>query len=212
MQERLDGQYRKVAFALATAVRDGRLRSVVFTSPTKKQGATSTLLNVARHLKLSCSITPLVVELNRFRPALASRLELSETKSLAAIAGGKSSLDCVQQASNGLSVIPVGDFSSFGSRANVALMEGLERIQKELRGAYPLILCDAPPILEQPDVLALRDVLSNVVLIVESGRTTHEVLDRINDELKTAGISLEGTVMVKQQRPIPGWIYRWLIR
>lgn len=212
MQERLDGQYRKVALALAAAVRDGRLRSVVFTGPTKRQGTTSTLLNVARHLKLSCSINPLIVELNRARPALTKLLYLSEEKSVAAIAGGKPSMDCIQQAPNGLSVIPVGDFTSFGSRANIALTDAVEHIQKELRGIYPLMLWDAPPILEQPDVLSLRAMLSNVVLIIESGRTSHEVLDRINDEITNAGMSLEGTVMVKQQRPIPGWIYRLLVR
>jgi Mrp family chromosome partitioning ATPase len=211
MQEKLDGQYQKVALALAAGVREGRLRSVVFTGPTKKQGTTSTVLNVARQLKASYGINALVVELNRSRPAFVRLFQLDERKSVAAVAGGKSSLDCVQRGADDLSLIPVGDFTSVNSRASAVLSEAVGKIQLELGRVYPVILWDAPPVLEQPDVLFLRSVLSNAVLVVESGRVGHETLERVSAEFVGAGIILEGTIMVNHTKPIPGWIYRWLI-
>lgn len=211
MRASLEGQYQKVALALAAGVREGRLSSVVFTGPTKKQGTTSTVLNVARQLKVSCGINPLVVELNRFRPTFVSRFALDERKSVAAVAEGKCSRECIQHLMGGLSVIPVGDFSSMQQRANFELTGAVGRIQKELRGTYPLFLWDAPPALERPDVLSLHAVLTNAVLVVESGHSSREVLERICEEFQAAGINLEGTVMVKHTKPIPGWIYRWLV-
>jgi Mrp family chromosome partitioning ATPase len=211
MRERLDAQYQKVALELAEQVRASRMRSVVFVSPTSGQGTSTTVLSVARQLKISCGINPLVVELNRRRPSFVRLLDLDESKSVAAIANGSSSQDCVQHIADGLSVIPVGDFHSLRSRGDCALIDAVNRIQGELKGAYPIIIWDAAPVLEAPDVRLLRGVLPNVVLIVESGRSSHEVLERVNDELAEAGITLQGTVMVKQNRPIPSWIYRWLI-
>jgi Mrp family chromosome partitioning ATPase len=211
MQEKLDEQYHKIALALAAGVRDGRLNSVVFTGPTKKQGTTSTVLNVARQLKASYGISAPIVELNRSRPALARLFDLDEHKGVAAVASGKSSLDCVQRGPDELALVPIGDFSSHNSRANAALLEAVGKIQLELRRVYPLILWDAPPVLDHPGVLFLRAVLSNVVLVVESGRVSHELLERVNGEFAAAGINLVGTIMVKQTKPIPGWIYRWLI-
>jgi Mrp family chromosome partitioning ATPase len=212
MQARLDGQYQKVALALAAGLREGRLASVVFTTATRKQGATTTALNVARQLNSSCGINTLVVELNRWRPAFSRLFDLDDEKSVAAIAAGKCSRCCVQQSAKDVAVIPVGDFTPLASRSNSALLEAVGRIQLELGKDHPLILWDLPPVLEYPDVLFLRNVLSNVVLVVESGKINHEVLDRVRAEFTAAAITLEGTVMVKPNKPIPGWIYRWLAR
>ena len=208
MREKLDAQYHKVALALAAGVREGRLHSLAFTGPAKKQGTTSAVLNVAHQLTASCGIEVVVVELNRQKPSFVRLFPLDEKKSVAAIANGKCSLDCVQRAADRLSVIPIGDFASASSHA---LEQAVRKIQLELGRAYPLILWDASPVLENSDLLFLRNVLANAVLVVESGKVNHEVLERINSEFIAAGISLEGTIMVKQTKPIPGWIYRWLI-
>ncbi len=197
--------------ALAAGVRDGKLRSVVFTAPAKNQGTTSTVLNVAGQLQVSCGLNPLVVELNRSRPAFTRLFRFDGRKGVASVAAGEPCQDCVQRAPNGVAMIPVGDFSSMNSNANFALTEAVRRIQQELSGAYDLILWDAPPVLEHPDVLALRAVLPNIVLVVESGKARYEVLERIKREFADAGMSLVGTIMVKQRRPIPDWIYRWLV-
>jgi Mrp family chromosome partitioning ATPase len=211
MRTNLDAQYQKAAMALAAGVRDGKFRSILFTGPAMSPGTTSTILGVADQLKVSCGLNPLVVELNRLRPAFTRLFHLDENRSVASVAAGSSSRDCVQRSPNGVAMIPIGDFSSMNSNANFALTEAVVRIQEELRGEYDLILWDAPPVLEHPDVLALRAVLPCVVLVIESGKSRHEVLERIKREFADAGMVLVGSIMVKQQRPIPGWIYRWLV-
>src|SRR5262249_24143646 len=104
------------------------------------------------------------------------------------------------------------DFKSLNSTGNLGLVEAVRRVRQELEGPYDVILWDAPPILEGPEVIALREMVPNVVLVMESGRTRHEVLERIKKELAANSISILGAILVKQRRPIPGWIYRWLVQ
>jgi protein-tyrosine kinase len=213
MRERLDEQYRRAALSLAAAVREGRFCSVVFCSSFRKEGTTSTVLNVARHLKDSCGLNPLIVELNRRRPALTKLCRLEADKSVASIAAGaKGVQESIQKSAQGLAMIPVGDFRSLNSSGNLGLVEAVRRVLEELEGPYDVILWDAPPILEAPDAIALREMVPHMVLVMESGRSRYEVVERIRKELAVNGISIVGTVLVKQRRPIPGWIYRWLVQ
>ena len=80
----------------------------------------------------------------------------------------------------------------------------VQRILRELESVYDLILWDALPILEKPDVLALGALIPNLVLVMESGRSSYEVLEGIKSQLAASNISLVGAILVKQK-------YRWLV-
>jgi len=211
MRETLDEQYRKAALALAAAAREGGFRSVAFSSGNRREGTTSTVIHVARHLSSSCGLNPLVVEANRWRPDLLRRFGLDPAKSVAAIAARKiCARQCLQEAS-GLHLIPMGDYRD-ADAADQKLDHVVRCIQEELEPSHDLILWDAPPLLEQADAMVVARAVSRMILVVESGRTRVEVLERIRRDLDANRVALLGTILVKQKKIIPGWVYRWLVQ
>jgi Mrp family chromosome partitioning ATPase len=75
-----------------------------------------------------------------------------------------------------------------------------------------LILIDAPPLLEQPDVFDAGTLVPRLMLVVEAGRTSRQALERVRRELDRSNVALLGTILNKHKRYIPGWIYRCLER
>ena len=209
MRESLDEQFRKASLAIASAIRDGDVRSVCFASSTRREGTTTTVLQIARHLKETSGIRPLLVEFNRHRPCLARMFELDSSRSVGAIAAGKKTpRDCVQEGPEGLAVLPVGEFES---SSELKLEPVLQEIKRDLEPAFGVILWDAPSILQDSDVFVLARVVPRMVLVVESGKTRYEVLERVEKELSSNQVQLLGSILVKQKRFIPGWVYRFLV-
>ena len=212
MQE-ANENFRRVALILAKGACPGSARPFVLTAADRGEGTTTVTLNVARHLKEGCGVTPLVVEMNLGRPVLADMFGLDATHGVEAIASGRHApAECVQHGAFGLAMIPGGPTPSqhgFGSD----LCGTARRIVTDLAASHEVILFDAPPILRSADALALAAVVLNVLLVVEAGRTRTEMLDRTRDEIeRVSGVQLVGVVLNKHKRLIPAWLYRTFVR
>ena len=169
-------------------------------------------MQIARELKHTCGLNPLVVEFNRSNPALAGMFGLNPARSVAAVAAGTiKAEECVQQGPGGLALLPMGDFATLNSTGQ-KLQAVAEKVRQELESRYDVMLWDAPPLLEQADAFALAGSVPRIVLVVEAGRSRYEVLDHVKTELAQANIELLGSVLVKQKRLIPGWLYRLLVQ
>jgi Mrp family chromosome partitioning ATPase len=92
------------------------------------------------------------------------------------------------------------------------LVEAVAEMLKGTEAQYDIVLIDSPPVLETADTLVLGQLVPQTVLVVEAARTRYEVLERAKSELAQANMVLVGTVLSKQRRYIPNWIYRWLVR
>ena len=200
-------QYRRAALALANASKQAHNRSAIFSSASSGEGATTATVYVGRHLLQDVGFNPVVIELNRTRPALSNLFGLDEEKSLAAIASGSASaLECVQKDPAGLCMIPAGRF------APDQHVSGLEtvlcRATQELQNNYDFILVDAPPILESADVLIAGRIIPNLVLVVGSGRACQETVREACRTLEEANIRLIGTILNERKRILPRWLAR----
>ncbi len=204
--------YRRIASFLATAVREKRFDSVIFTSATEGEGTTTVASRVAELLREKFGLRPLLVELNQRRPVYARRFGLDPSLGLGELAGGdRPARSCVQRTASGLAVIVAG-----GERGEAEGEAGaarvLKRILTELSGDFDMVLIDAPPVLEQADAVASGSVVPRAVLVVESGNTPYEALDRTRQALAAGDISIVAAVLTKQPRLIPEWVYRWLVQ
>jgi Mrp family chromosome partitioning ATPase len=204
--------YRRAAQVLATARREGRLRAVVFSSARSGEGVTTAVLHVAEHLRGEFALAPLVVELNRRRPALASRFGLDRTRSVEAVATGRAMAKaCVQRTRSGIDVLAAsGEDTTGGAPFDVTLV--LRRILDQAGMDFDLVLIDAPAILERADAIAAVTVVPHVILIVEAGRTQREALERVRAELARENATVVGSILTKHKRFIPEWLYAWLVR
>ena len=199
--------FRRAALFLATAVREEHLESVLFSSPRGREGATTSVLNIARELKDSFGIRPLVVELNRGRPALCRLFRLDREKTIEAIDGDTTARACVQRTPQGLEVIPASDRKR-DARRPFRIDETLRRILDEVRQSYDLVLADAPPVLDRADAIIAGDIVPRMMLVVRAGRTRYEMIDRIRRDLSSRNITILGAILNRHRRFVPAWIYR----
>jgi succinoglycan biosynthesis transport protein ExoP len=205
-----DENYRKAALFLSKMVRDGR-RSLLFCSARRREGTTTAVLSLAHHLQDSYGLRPLVIELNRRRPALRKLFRLDPAHTLDdALDRFKPASHCIQKTASGLSVIAGGCDREANPYARLA--PGLKRVLSEVEEAFDVVLVDAPPILTQADAIIAATVVPRLILVVEAGRTNYEVLERVKRELATEDITIAGTVLVKHRRFIPRWLYWWFTR
>jgi Mrp family chromosome partitioning ATPase len=154
---------------------------------------------------------PVVVELNRVRPALAHLFGLNKEKSLAAAVSGPAGvMDCVQKDPSGLSMITAGelDLAGHSSGFETILCQAVQVLQNN----FNYILLDAPPILESADVLIAGRIVPNLILVVGAGRASQESIREACRQLSDARINLAGTILNTRKRIIPRWVDRWLMR
>ena len=203
-----DESYRKAALFLSKMVADGR-RTLLFCSARRREGTTTAVLSLAHQLQDSYGLRPLVIELNRRKPAMARLFKLDPTQTLSdALDRVRPIADCIQTTASGLAVIA----GAPGRSAHPRLASGLARVLTEVEHTFDVVLIDAPPILRQADAIIAGTVVPRLILVVEAGRTNYEVLARVKRELTTEDIRIAGTVLVKQKRFIPRWIYWWFAR
>jgi Mrp family chromosome partitioning ATPase len=142
------------------------------------------------------------------REDLTSLLGLDATRSVSAYAAGKATAaDCIQATASGVFVIPA-------SNAPVPAAQITERLRQLMRDVaidFDCVLIDVPPILEKTDAMVIGAVVPRLLLVVEAGRTRHEVVLRAKKELQGEKVEIIGTVLNKHRHFIPLWIYRWLI-
>lgn len=203
--------YRRAAMLLATAAREDGVRAALLCSPTHGEGTTTTVVNLARQLQECFALRSLVVELNRATPSLAKRFRLDRGKSLEAIASGRRGVgECIQETRSGLAMIVAGTGAAAGDRLDEPGV--LQKILDEGKGEFGFTLVDAPPMLSHADALLATAVVPTLILVVQSGKTPYEVLDRLRRDLQSRNIAIFGCVLNKHKRVIPGWIYRAFIR
>ena len=208
-------EYRRAAIALAAALRQSRYRGVIVSAATRGEGTTSAAVHIARHMLNEAGLNPVLIELNRQRPAFQKLFGLNPKLSLTKmLAHGGSALDFVQRDPTGLAVITAGvpgeDLPENSEAGGMSLESGLCHAVQELQNNFDFVLIDAPPILESADVLLAGRVIPQLLLVVGAGRVSQENLSRACQQLQDAKIQLAGTILNSRKRFLPRWVERLL--
>jgi Mrp family chromosome partitioning ATPase len=111
----------------------------------------------------------------------------------------------VQQNGSGVSFVPTTGVSN-GHLG----MAHFRKLLEEVRPNFDVILFDGPPVFDA-DTITVASLVKKVVLVVESGRTRYEMLERAKAELAGENVEIVGAILNKQKYFIPGWVYRWVI-
>jgi Mrp family chromosome partitioning ATPase len=202
--------YRKAALFLSKIVAGGT-KSILFCSPRRREGTTTAVVSLAHQLRENYGLRPLVIELTRPQPILDKLFALGSAPTIDdAITEVRPAVECVRTTASGIAVIPGGERR--GARAHPQFVSGLARVLKQLDHLFDAILIDAPPLLTQADAVIAATIVRNVILVIESGRTTSEVLAQVKGELATEEVRIAGTVLLKHKRAIPRWIDWWFAR
>jgi Mrp family chromosome partitioning ATPase len=88
--------------------------------------------------------------------------------------------------------------------------ERMAALLENLRGEYDHVVAAVPPILDAPDARHLTHHGDGLLLVVRSGSTRREVVQRALNTLGQAERKVAGAVLTGRKQHIPNAVYRYL--
>jgi capsular exopolysaccharide synthesis family protein len=104
-----------------------------------------------------------------------------------------------------LSLLPSGPLPP-----NPAELVGSHRMRDSLQAAtesFDLILCDSPPVMAVGDAAALAALCDGVVLVIQVGRTAHDLLRRVVDQIEAVKGRILGVLLNRADARRDGYYY-----
>jgi len=204
-----DPSYLRAALLLSRIREEKGFSSVLLTSASQGEGVSTTTYHLAEALQSQHGLRPVVIEMSTSNTGLAKSFGFDSSKSIQNVLNGTSSIqDAIQSGPHGIPVLA----SSTNASTSIIDPERLTQVIRQLEGEYDLVLVDGPSILDDPEGLAVANLVPRIILVVRSGFVRHEVLDRLRRELENHHVEIVGMLLNAQKRVIPRWIYRLLAR
>ncbi|MFZ5800252.1 MAG: GumC family protein, partial [Candidatus Omnitrophota bacterium] len=183
---------------------------LLFTSAGPREGKTTIVLNLAISLS-QMGIKTLVIDADLRRPSLNKLLGIEREKGLyeivvgeerltAALHGlvdimmGKLGFDAALKypGLDNLHIITSGHIAS--NPSEILSSPEINRVIKEAKERFDVVLLDAPPVLSITDAAILAPKVDGVVLVYEMGRTARSALLRAKIQLESVGAKTLGVV------------------
>lgn len=181
-------QYRTLRTQLFHAAEKKQTQVITVTSALAGEGKTSTVLNLALAIAQSKEKRVLIIDGDLRRPNIASYLGLQPKIGLAETLSGKTealnTIFCLD--GQELYVLPVSGESE--NPTELLSSERLGETIKLLRGYFDFILIDSPPIMPFADSRLLANHADAVIMVVRSGMTPYETVEKAIDALPAGRI------------------------
>lgn len=187
-----------------------RKRVIMFTAALHDEGVTTLASSYARLLALHGGERVLLLELNARKPSLALRLGLAGHEGVTHFFTQQTSLAALTQAApqGGFDVVHVGEANP--TKIQVNLERALPRILEEALRTHDTVVVDTPPIVLCPETPPIARHADGVVMVVLSGRTKREVVQRSINLVKQFEGRVLGVALNRKRYYIPEFLYRRL--
>jgi capsular exopolysaccharide synthesis family protein len=172
-------QFRVLHARLARLAARRPLRVVAVTSAGRREGRTTTAVNLALTAAIEGRPTVLV-EADLRRPSLGALLGLAPRAGLAEVLDGKAELAQAIARVGPLAVLLAGET---GDPAATLRSPRVPALVDQLRAAYELVVLDAPPALAFTDGDRLASAADGALLVVRAGATPRQVVRLAVDAL-----------------------------
>jgi len=172
----------------------GGLRSVVVTSSLPAEGKTSTALNLAIVLgQLDKRV--LLVDADLHKPRLHEVLRLSNRVGLVSVLAESLPADqaIVQTTMPGVFVVTGGPISPnpSGLLSSKAMRQFMEYAEER----FDVVIIDSPPVSPIADAILLGHLADGVVICLQAGRTSRDIVTRVRDELLRSNVHILGILL-----------------
>jgi Mrp family chromosome partitioning ATPase len=185
-------------------------RVLLFTSAMHEEGVTTMATAYARLLAMHEGHRVLLLELNARTPALAARLGLHGAEGVTHFFSAHRPFAGLVQRPDGeaFDVMHVG--SADATQVQINLEREFPHLVQEALRSYDTVIVDAPPVVLCPETPPLSPFVDGIVLVVHSGRTKRETVDRSIKQLQQFQGRVLGVVLNRKRYYIPRFIYRRL--
>jgi Mrp family chromosome partitioning ATPase len=177
---------------------------VVFAATVRGEGNSYVSYNVARHLSLLLDRKVAWIDANFRSPQ--ERL-LNEEVNFRALLREPSMFDQLKRGSNFV-LVANGDMPV--KSTNLLKSNDYPELIARFQDRFYVTILDAPPILESVDVAHLAAPTAGVVIVVESRRLKHEVVQHGMEKLRDQNVRIMGTVLNKRRFDLPRFLYKRL--
>jgi protein-tyrosine kinase len=185
-------------------------RVLMFTSAMHGEGVTTLALGYARLLAMHNEHRVLLVELNARTPALAARLGLHNPEGVTHYFGMRRALSSLvsRPAGESFDVMHVG--TPDATQIQINLERAFPHLVEEALRSYDTVIIDAPPVVVCPETPPLSPFVDGSVLVVHSGRTKRETVERSVKQIQQFQGRVLGIVLNRKRYYIPFFIYKRL--
>ena len=192
--------YRSLRTSLQFIRQEGKLRSIVVTSPGAAEGKTATLANLGvvfaqageRVVLVSCDLR---------RPRIGAFFDVDEEEGLTDVLLGRRKLEQALVPVPGfdrLSLLPAGPVPP--NPAELLNSARAREVFASLREGFDLVLIDSPPVLPVTDAAILSRHADATLMLAAAGQTRRGDLHRAVEKLNQVGTKILGLVLNKVSR------------
>lgn len=166
---------------------------IMITSSLPGEGKSFTAINLAMSIAMEMDHTVLLVDADFPRPSVLTRLGLPPQKGLMdVLAGDVSDLSEVMLRTNidKLSILPAG--MPHQRATEMIASDAMNRMLDQMANRYSerIIIFDSPPLLPTTEARVLAAHMGQVVVVVESNRTTHGVIRHALSTIEACPVKL----------------------
>lgn len=172
-------------------------KTLLVTSSVPAEGKTTTAVNTALSLAQT-GANVLLIDADMRRPRLHSIFELSNGRGLSSILSNDLSeaevLSMIQQhEGTGLNILTSGAIPP--NPAELIGSEQMRRLVRMFEGTFTHVVIDTPPVGSFTDGVLASTLVDGVLLVVNSGRTSRQVVRRTKQLLQDVGSKIFGVVL-----------------
>lgn len=189
--------YKKARTNLAYSIIKKGCKKIVFTSPLKSEGKSTTSVNIAIALSQEIDKKVIIVDCDLRRPTVHTVLNTTSDKGLANFLNNECSLSDVIQKTENESL----DFISFGvippNPSELLSSIEMENLVKELEKNYDYIIFDTPPVNPVVDTIPLIRLSDGIVIVVRHNQTTVPELNKATATIKRNSGKILGIIITQ---------------
>ncbi|MCH5202746.1 MAG: CpsD/CapB family tyrosine-protein kinase [Oscillospiraceae bacterium] len=189
--------YKKARTNLSYSIIKKGCKKIVFTSPLKSEGKSTTSVNIAIALSQQIDKKVIIVDCDLRRPTVHTVLNTTSDRGLANFLNNECSLSDVIQKTENESL----DFISFGvippNPSELLSSVEMENLVTELEKIYDYIIFDTPPVNPVVDTIPLIRLSDGVVMVVRHNQTTVPELNKAITTIKRNSGKILGIIITQ---------------
>jgi capsular exopolysaccharide synthesis family protein len=170
------------------------LKSILITSSAPQEGKTTIAVNLAGSFAQSKKKV-LLIDCDLRKPSVHKLFEANRTPGLIDYLIGNAKFDEVLTVSklSNLNYITAGTIPP--NPAEMLDSQEMRNFLKQMRGQYDLVILDSPPIIAVTDSEILTSMVDGTMLVVSSGNTEIEMMERSVELIRRENTQFLGTVL-----------------
>ena len=187
-------------------MKDKSLKTLLLAAALPKEGTTTIIGNLARHLSDEMKHKILIIDANLRNPGIDKMFNLEKPVGLSDVLEGKTDLPkVIRNMNNNLSVLPAGQTTL----NPITLLDSsiMREVIKTAKKDYEIVLIDCANLNNFKDGEVISSSVDAIALIINEGRTRRQVIENAIAPLQEKKSNIIGAILNNRAFPIPKGIY-----